>query len=175
MKAKQETKIAILAGYRRVLSAFLFLLLFVVSAKANPIIYTFRGIGSGGLFDGASFVDASFTFRFYADTDDVSPLILPTHPEITSIMVNCSSSSFSIAGYGDGLFTVPTVIFNNLTFGVLGFSVAVPGGLPSDVFDIRSPDFFTYGLTDSIVLFDADLAYLSLILLPTRGASGFAL
>ena len=120
-------------------AAYLCLFVFAAQAQAEPITFTFTGLNG----------TAPFAISVSGNTDDVVPLVLPTHPDITAVMVNCSSSVFSITGWGTGMFTVPTVVFDNLTLGTLGLSVAVPGGLPSDVLDIEAPDFFHYQLTTS--------------------------
>ena len=151
-------------------AALLCLYAFAAQPHAAPITYTFSGIGSGQVFGGAFFNNAPFTISLSADTDNVVPLLFPTHPELTAVIVDCSSSTFSITGLGTGMFTVPTVVFDNLSLGALGFSVAVPAGLPSDVLDIKAPDFFSYGLTTSIgPVGPVDSSYLSFIMPTTLG------
>jgi hypothetical protein len=75
-------------------------------AKADPMVFTFEGTGTGDL-SGRSFTDAAFTIRVMADTAGV-------FLQAPGLYVTADSpATIEIAGFGSGAFLTPKTVFDD--------------------------------------------------------------
>jgi hypothetical protein len=116
---------------------------FLVQSKADPIIYTFSGIGAGSV-GSSSFNNAHFSISVYSDTADVTIVGFTGGQNIYSAAA--SSAAFTIAGIGSGTFTEGTRVFESPGIQALGFSLSYAlGGF--DLWDFSSAAFGSYDLS----------------------------
>ena len=110
--------------------------------QAVPIIFSFKGVGSGNL-DTTSFANAAFEVLIPADTDDVEPS--QWTPD-TFHIVNLSGT-IDISGVGTGSFIEPLYIFDNQRVGAVGFGNLTEHdlidlylvGVGLDTYDLTTP------------------------------------
>ena len=108
-----------------VLLSAAFVLMFAVSAFADPILFTHTGTGSGSL-DGSTFATTAFTISGIGDTTNRVSFG-------TGYYIDLTSATIEIVGVGNLTFVTGTRFFVNNTTNLVGFSRAGIGGL--DLFD----------------------------------------
>jgi hypothetical protein len=111
-----------------------------ITAQANPITFSFTGVGSGSL-DTTVFTDAAFEVLIFADTANVS---YPFEPDIPAI--DGLNGSINISGIGVGNFVEPLYVFDNHTGQAVGFGTQYHDRI--DLFE-SGVGLDTYGLTTS--------------------------
>lgn len=129
-------------------------------AVAAPIVYTFKGTGTGNV-DSTRFSDVAFKIDLFGDTNGVS--FGRTDPYSSYVYRNTGPATIFISGIGSGEFLpAPDAyygieIFNNPEVSVLGISYLIVPDYPPDLLDIQNPALATYDLKSSIgPIFDPD-------------------
>lgn len=106
---------------RVVLLSAAFVLMFGVSAFADPILFTHTGTGSGSL-DGTAFTTTEFTISGVGDTASRFSFG-------GGYFINLISATIDIVGVGNLTFVTGTRFFVNNSANLVGFSRAGFGGL----------------------------------------------
>ena len=141
---------------KKTIASLVFIVVFVTAfatnVKANLIIYTYQGVGSGSI-GGISFTDASFTVTAQGDTS-ARVTIAP------GFSIQNTSASITIDALGTFNFITATQFFVNHTSinsnPSVGFSIATG----ADIFDFGpQPVFATWDMTTSIGPITGDNGY----------------
>jgi hypothetical protein len=124
----------------------LFLLAFASPTKADPILYTFSGHGTGTI-GVQSFNNAAFTINVLSDTASV--ISTGTYGGRPMWSAESLSTTFTIAGIGSGTFTLGTRVFDTQGGQFLGLSQSLSlGGY--DMWDYTNSAFLDYDLQHAI-------------------------
>jgi hypothetical protein len=116
-----------------------------ITVQANPITFSFTGVGSGNL-DTTVFIDTAFEVLIWGDTDNVQPFPRPGGPpDPTTPSILDLSGTIDILGVGVGSFVEPLYVFDNHTNPGVGFG----NWEEFDLIDVYGVGLDTYDLTTS--------------------------
>ncbi|WP_165248300.1 PEP-CTERM sorting domain-containing protein [Paludisphaera soli] len=128
------------------------------TACAEPVLYTFSGVGSGEL-GGASFTDSAYTFSVLADTDDIDEISFGADSSVILDM----TATIEIAGLGLATITDPVFVFVNRA----NTAVGVGDYNAADYVNLTSPLLASYFLGTPFGPLTAPITYFNVSLLAT--------